>query len=84
MLKSRILPQNNIVIEYVFLIILFEEDTVCITVLYPCVGADRQAQQDSNTKIHQLYPFDRANSRHITIDKARKLKFWTQLDKYHI
>ena len=49
-----------------------------------CVGADRQAQQDSHTEIHQLYHINRANSRHINNNKARKLKFGMQLDKCHI
>ena len=39
-----------------------------------CLGADRQAQQDSHTEIHQLYPYNHANSRHINNNKARKLK----------
>ena len=49
-----------------------------------CVGADRQAQQDSHTEIHQLYPINRTNSRHIHNNKARKLNFYMQLDKCHI
>ena len=40
-----------------------------------CVGADCQAQQDSHTEIHQLYPNIRPNNRHINDNKARKLKF---------
>ena len=39
------------------------------------MGADRQAQQDSHSEIHQLYPINSANSRHINNIKARQLKF---------
>ena len=37
-----------------------------------CVGADHQAQQDSHTDIHQLYPvpMNRTNSHHINNEKA--------------
>ena len=42
------------------------------------VDADRQAQQDSYTEIHQLYPINRANSHNISNNEARKL------DKCHI
>ena len=38
-----------------------------------CVGADRQAQQDSHIEIHQLYTSNRANSRFINNNEARKL-----------
>ena len=38
-----------------------------------CVGADPQAQQDSHSEIHPLHPNNRANSRHINNNKAKKL-----------
>ena len=41
-----------------------------------------QAQQ--KTEIHQLYPINCGNSRHVNNYKARKLKFGMQLDKCHI
>ena len=34
-----------------------------------CVGADRQAQQDSHIDIHQLYPINFANTHHINNNK---------------
>ena len=45
------------------------------------VGADRQAQQDSYTEIHQLYPINRANSRIINNNEARNLKCFMKQDK---
>ena len=35
------------------------------------VGADRQAQQESYTEIHQYYPINRANSDNIYNNEAR-------------